>query len=169
MKKEPWNSSSEKAKSLTIDDFGLPADVLKMAKMPRTANSRAEAVKILKQIAGDGNLTSKSGLVASLSGKSIDKIVSERTLHRSFETAAHWLAAANLDKLFSNAIEPWKFELNPKKDNINLKDRLYLFAPMEYKDLILPVKITLKKFKQEGLNNRIYSIETVNVDLRAKK
>ena len=163
--KEPWNSSSEKAKSLKIENFGLADEVAKMAQMPRTAKTRTEAVIILKQIAKIGNLTSKSGLIASLSGKSIDKIVSDQTLHRSFEDAAHWLAVANLDKLFSNAIEPWKFELNPHKDNTNLKNRLYLFAPMEYKGRILPVKITVKQYKQEGVSKRIYSIETINVEL----
>ena len=45
--REPWNSRSEKAKSLKIDDFGLADEVVKMAQMPRTAKDRAETINIL--------------------------------------------------------------------------------------------------------------------------
>ena len=169
MKKEPWDSSSEKAKTLKIGDFGTPEEVREMAKMPRTARSREEARTILKQIAKNGNMVSKSGVVVSLSGKSIDEIVSGQALQQSFDTMAHWQAAANADKLFSNAIEPWKFELNPQKNNENLKDRRYFYAPMEYRGCIHPVKFTVKEYQQKGIDKRLYSIEVVNVALWAKK
>ena len=165
MKKEPWDSSSEKAKTLKIEDFGAPEEVREMAKMPRTAQTRKETIAILKKIAATGSLTSKSGVVVSLSGKSIEKIVSERALHQSFNILVHWQAAANADILFSNAIEPWEFELDPQKNNENLKDRRYLYAPMEYKERILPVKFTVKEYKQEGLDRRLYSIEAIAVNL----
>ena len=165
LKKEPWDSSSEKAKELKISDFGTFEEVQEMVKMPRTAKSREEAVSILKQVAKNGNLRSKSGVVASLSGKSIDEIVSGQALHQSFNTMAHWQAAANLDKLFSNAIEPWKFMLSPHKNNENLKDRRYLYAPMEYCGCILPVKLTVKEYAQIGIGNHIYSIEAIDVGL----
>jgi len=169
MEKEPWDSSSEKAKTLKIEDFGTLEEVREMAKMPRMAQTRKEAVAILKKIAAAGNLTSKSGVVVSLSGKSIDEIVSGQALQQSFDTMAHWQAAANADKLFSNAIEPWKFELNPQKNNQNLKSRRYLYAPMEYRGRILPVKFTVKEYQQKGIDKRLYSIEAVNVALWAKK
>ena len=113
--------------------------------MPRTAKTREEATAILKDIAKNGKLTSKKGVVVSLSGKSIEKVVSEKPLHQSFDVMAHWLAVANIDKLFSNAIEPWKFELNQQKNNDHLKDRRYLFAPMECKGRIVPIKFTVKE------------------------
>ena len=56
MRKEPWDSSSEKAKTLKIEDFGTLEEVREMAKMPRTAQTRKEAVAILKKIAAAGNL-----------------------------------------------------------------------------------------------------------------
>ena len=163
--REPWDTSSEKAKELKMSDFGPLDEVRKMAKMPRTAQTKEETITILKKIAAAGNLTSKSGIVASLTGRSIGKIMSESALHQSFNTMAHWQAAANVDKLFSNAIEPWKFELDPRKYNENLKDRRYLYAPMEYKGRIIPVKFTVKEYKQTGLDKRLYSLEAINVDL----
>jgi hypothetical protein len=62
----------------------------------------------------------------------VGKLVSAVAVRASFSPEAHYLAAANIDKLFSNAIEPWFFELNPDKNNEGLLTRRYLFAPMEY-------------------------------------
>jgi len=67
----------------------MPEEVREMAKMPRTAKNRKEAVAILKQIAGKGELKSKSGLAATLSGKSIDEIASGQAMQHSFDAAAH--------------------------------------------------------------------------------
>ena len=169
MGKELWDSSSEKAKELKISDFGTTEEVLDMAKIPRMAETKNETIAILKKIATTGDFTSRSGIVVSLSGKSIEKIVSDQAIHKSFDVQAHWQAAANIDKLFSNAIEPWKFKLNPEKNNENLKDRRYLYTPMEYKGRILPVKLTVKEYKQEGVNNRLYSLEVIDVDLWTEK
>jgi len=166
---EPWDSSTEKAKTLKIEDFGTPDEVREMAKMPRTAKTKKEAVTMLKKIASTGKLVSKTGVTVSLSGKSIEKIVSDQALHQSFAPMAHWQAAVNIDKLFSSAIEPWNFELNPNKNNESLKNRRYFYAPMEYSGRIFPVKFTVKEYKQEGLDKRLYSIEAINVDLWAKK
>ncbi len=167
-KKKPWDVSSAKANELRISDFGTPEEVREMAKPVRIAKNREEAVNILKAIAKNGELTSKTGLVVSLSGKSIDEIVSGQALQQSFDKMAHWQAAANVDKLFLNAIEPWKFELDPRKNNENLKDRRYLYAPMGYNGRIVSVKFTIKEYKQVGIGNRLYSIEAINIDLSKK-
>jgi len=76
-------------------------------------------------------------------------------------------AAVNIDKLYSNAIEPLKFELNPDKDNTGLKARRYLYTPMEYKGKIVVVKVTVKEYADGDLQNKLYSIEAVDMDLRA--
>ena len=60
-KKEPWDSSTEKAKELKISDFGTPGEVREMAKMPLNANSYTEARKILENLV-DKLLDGKSGL-----------------------------------------------------------------------------------------------------------
>ncbi|MDR1931457.1 MAG: hypothetical protein LBQ57_01415 [Spirochaetales bacterium] len=136
--KEPWDSSNKKAKELKISDFGTPEEVREMAKPIRTAKDRGDAAKILKEIAQKGELTSKSGIGASLSGKSVDKIMSGQAIRQSFIQNAHWQAAANVDKLFSNAIEPWEFELDPDKNNENLKNRRFCMLLWSTKALYCP-------------------------------
>ncbi|GHV80186.1 hypothetical protein AGMMS49944_19770 [Spirochaetia bacterium] len=163
--KEPWDSSSEKAKELKIADFGSPEEVREMAKMPRTAKNRQETTEILKEIAKKGPIASKTGIVATLSSDSIGKIVSSKALNNSYSQMVHFHVAANIDKLFLNAIEPWKFELNPNKNNTELGSRRYLYAPCEYEDRIFPVKITVKEYKDQNLGKRLYSVEAIDVDL----
>jgi hypothetical protein len=62
LKKEPWDSSSEKAKTLRLDDFGIFYQVQEIAKPKRTAANRKEAAIILKKIAKEGTLTNKTGM-----------------------------------------------------------------------------------------------------------
>jgi hypothetical protein len=169
MREEPWDSSSEKAKELKITDFGTPEEVRQMAKPVRTAQTRYEATIILKQIAAQGPLTNKNGLIVTLSSDSRGKIVSNKALNTSYGQKVHFLAVANLDKLFSNSIEPWEFELNPNKSNDNLKARRYLYAPLEFQNEIIPVKITVKEYKDESLGKRLYSIEAIGKEIMAKK
>jgi len=75
MKKEPWDSSTKKAKSLKISDFGTPDEVRSMAKMSLTAASFIEARTILLSFV-DKPMISKSGLYATISKKSIKEILS---------------------------------------------------------------------------------------------
>jgi hypothetical protein len=163
--KEPWDSSSEKAKELKISDFGTPEEVREMAKMPRTANSYAEARQILKNMV-DKPMVSKSGLSATLSKKSIKEILGGEAVGKSFNVKAHLKAAANLDILFSNAIEKWEFALDPSKNNDSLKDRKYLYALMENDGRIIPVKFTIKEYKDIKTEKRLYSVEAINVDIK---
>jgi len=167
--KKPWDSSTEKAKTLKIEDFGKPEEVREMAKPIRTAQNRYEATQILKEIAAKGPLTNKNGLTVTLSSDSRGKIVSSKALNTSYGQKAHFLAVANLDKLFFNSIEPWEYELNPNKNNDDLKARRYLYAPLEFDNKIIPVKITVKEYKDESLGKRLYSIEAIDVEIKAKK
>ena len=162
LKKEPWDSSTEKAKSLSLEDFGAFDEVGEMAKPRRVAGNRQEAAIILKEIAQKGVLTNKMGLKARLSGKAIGKIVSNQAMNTSFRPEVHYLAAANLDYLFKNSIEPWQFELNPNKNNDGLKERHCLYAPLEYEGAIVWVKITVKEYVSDGLENKLYSIEVID-------
>ena len=164
-RKEPWDSSSEKAKTLRIEDFGTPEEVHEMAKMPLVANSFSEVREILKHLV-DKPMTSKSGLSATISKKSIDEILSGEAVGKSFDFKAHLKAAVNIEKLYSNAIEKWDFELDPSKNNDSLKDRKYLYAPMDYNNRIVPVKLTIKEYKDIRTNKRLYSIEAIDVDLQ---
>jgi hypothetical protein len=169
LRKEPWGSSTENAKTLKIEDFGTPDEVREMAKPIRRAENRYEATRILKEIANHGPLTNKHGLTVTLSSDSRGKIVSSKALANSYGQKAHFLAVANLDKLYHNSIEPWLYELNPNKNNDDLKARRYLYAPLEFDNRIIPVKITVKEYKDMSLGKRLYSIEAIDVEIRPKK
>ena len=164
---EQWDTSREKAQELRFEQWGTPEEVRVMAAPLRQANNRLAAMDCLKEIAQNSPFTSRSGLLARLPMRSLGKIVSHAAVTASFCPEAHYLAAANIDKFYSNAIEPWKFEFNPNKQNLGLKARRYLYAPMEYGGKIAVVKITVKEYADDDLHNKLYSIEAVDVDLRA--
>ena len=163
-KKEPWDSSDGKAKELTIADFGMPEEVSEMARMPIEAKGYAHVRGILLEIAGKP-LQSKSGLTATITRNSIDKLLSGKSIEGSFEKQSHLTAAANLARLFSNAVEPWKFELNPEKTNAGIQAVRRLYAPMYFSGRIVPVKITVKEMKNPKDGNRIYTLRTIDVDV----
>ena len=165
MVNEPWDSSNIKARILNINDFGIQESVWEQARIIRTASDRYEATKLLVEIIKNGPYTSKSGLTARIPGKSIGKLVSSEAVNASFCPEAHYLAVVNIDKLFSNAIEPWSFELNPEKNNDGLKARHYLFAPMSYCEKIVVAKITVKEYINPNLANKIYSVEAIDTKL----
>jgi hypothetical protein len=175
-KVEKWDSSNDKAKTLNIEDFGTPEEVKEMARPIRHAHTRQEAEKALEYIISDKGsvrrsaveLTSKSGLTAYLRRSSIGKLVSG-IQEKEMPKEVLWLAAANIDKLFKNAIEPWRFELNPNKNNDGLRDRRILFAPLDYEGQILPIKMTVKEFLDPQVGAKIYAIEAIEHDLIKKK
>jgi hypothetical protein len=160
---EHWDRSREKARALRLEQW--PKEVLDAPL--RRASNRREAMGCLKEIAPNSPFTSRSGLSARLPVRSLGKIVSHAAVAASFCPQAHYLAAANIDRLYSNAIEPWEFALNPHKDNTGLKARRYLYAPMEYGGKIAVVKITVKEYADADLQNKLYSIEAIDVDLGA--
>jgi hypothetical protein len=164
VKKESYGSSTEKAKELTAHDFGLD-ELGIMAKPVREAHTFDDTRRILQSMINQP-MASRTHLVAVLSNSSIKKILSGPAVADSVNRDAHLLAAANLDKLFANAIEPWLFELNPTKNNDNIKEVHRLYAPFEYNGRIIPVKITVKEMKSELEGKRIYSIEAVDAEIK---
>jgi hypothetical protein len=169
--REPWHTSTDKAKELKAEDRGTPEEIAEMARMERNAKNRDEAIKILEKIRKEGLLYNKNNkkLPVSISRETIKKMVNDTALYTSFDRAAHWKAVANIDKLYENAIEPWKFELNPEKNNQDIKERHIFYSPMDYLDKIVPVKITVKEYKDDSRGTRLYSVEAVDVILQTKK
>jgi hypothetical protein len=158
---EHWDASPEKLQELRLEQWGSPEEVATIAAPLRWTRDRRGATAILREIAGNSPFTSKSGLTARLQRRSVGKLVSSVAVHSSFSPEAHYLAAANTDKFFSNAIEPWLFELNPNKNNKGLKARRYLFAPMEFQGRIVIIKFTVKEY--HGVENKLYSIESLDI------
>jgi len=161
---EPWDSVQEKINDLRLDLWGTPEDLSIAVTPVRKARDRRQATDILKKIAENSPFISKSGLTARLRRRTVGKLVSSVAVHSSFNPEAHYLAAANIDKYFSNAIEPWLFELNPNKNNEGLKSRHYLFSPMEYKGRIALIKFTVKEYYKA--ENNLYSIEALDIVIK---
>jgi len=158
---EPWDSVRARVGELRPDLWGTQEEVAAMSAPSRWAGNRKDATDILKELAGRGPFTSRSGLTARLRRKSISKLVSGVAVGSSFSPEAHYLAAANIDGLFANALEPWLFELNPNKNNQGLKARRYLFAPMEWTGKVVMVKFTVKEYHEAETG--IYSVEALEL------
>jgi len=156
--------STEQAHELTLDMFGPLNKVLEMARMEREADTRKKARYILMGLVNK-LLKSKTGITATISKKSTEKILSGKSTDKSFDAKAHFLASANLEKLFSNAIEPFKFPLDPDKNNENYQEIKRLYAPMNFKGRIIPIKFTVTVMLNEKEGKRIYSLEVIDVDL----
>jgi hypothetical protein len=159
-------------KSLKFKDFGTPEEIAEMAKPIRNVKNRDEAKAELKKISDSGEMTSKSGLKAILPKRNIPEIVNikQKNIPTTPEAKkkyylAHFQAAANLDNLYKNAIEPKDFTLNPNKNNQDLKRRHYLFSPMEFEGKIFPVTITVKEFLDNIRGTKLYAIEFVDIEL----
>jgi len=82
----------------------------------------------------------------------------ERTLGQQFR---------KIETLFTHSLEKWEFDLNPNKNNDSLMGRKYLYAPMEHDNRIVPVKLTVKEFKDIKTEKRIYSIEAIDIELKS--
>jgi len=160
-------SSTSRVNKLRFEMFGTPEEVVYMAKTVCTASTREEAREILKWIINKP-LTSRAGIIATLSNNSMEKILSGKAVNKSFSREAHFLAAANLEHLFSNAIEPFIFPVNPSKHNENYKQIRRLYAPMKFKDTIIPVKFTVFEMMNEKEGTRIYSLEAIDFPMGKK-
>jgi hypothetical protein len=147
--------------------FGTPENVKKMVKTGTAAQTREEARNSLKNCIGKP-LKSRSGIEATISKNSIEKILSGKATDKSFNPKAHFLAAANLEKLFVNALEPFKFPLNPDKRNENYQEVRRLYAPMAFEGRIIPVKFTIMVMRNEKEGKRVYSLEAIDADLVKK-
>ena len=164
MKKESWDSSDQKVRELTISMFGTTEEVGEMAIMPKAAHNFSEAKEILNELIGKP-LTNKGGLVVFISKNAAKEILSGKTVGNSFDRDVHLLAVANVEKLFSNAVEPWDFDFNPEKSNDGLKAIRRLYSPMFYKDRVVVVKLTVKEIKNKNEGNRLYSLKAIDIDL----
>ena len=171
--KEPWDSSTDKAQELSIEHWGTPEAVHEMAQPIRMASTRREAENALENIiSANGTvkrtaceLQSKSGLSACLRRSSIGKLVSG-IQKKGMPKEALWLAAANIDTLYTNAIEIWQFEFDPNKNNDGLKNKRILYAPMGYENRLVPVKFTVKEYLDPLAARKLYAIEAIDFDLK---
>ena len=165
------SNSTKNAEKLSLDMWGNTAEVIKQAAPIRSANSFSEARNILKNIVGK-ELKSKSGLPGNVSNKSVEKFLSGKAVATSFDLKAHLTAAANIDQLYKNSIEPFGAEKD-KNNSPDLKAIHRTYAPMLLSEngekRIIPVKFTVKEYTDKNTRNKLYSIEAIDFDLNEKK
>jgi len=158
-RKFPYDSSNEMAKTLKAEDWGSLDEVIKMSIMMRKANSKKEAKTILFELRNKGYLknSQNSKIKPTLSRQAIKKL-----------SNGDLTIAVNIDQLFKHAIKPWEFELNPDKDNSDIEDRYYMFAPINKNGKLFPVKITILKHNDDEKGTRLYSGEIIEYELDKK-
>ena len=162
--------STERAKDIDPREWGTREEIKEKAKLKRTATNFGEAENTLKQIIENSKkdpLKSADGLIANISNKSINKILSGKAVNKSYDLKAHLAAAANADYLFKNSKEMFEPEAD-KNGNPDLKAIHRTYAPMEWNGAIIPVKFTVKEYTDKNTPNKFYSIEAIDCDLTQK-
>lgn len=135
----------------------------KMLEAPaRAAKTFSEARDAVKQFQGKPLSNTSTGMVASVSRNSLDKMLSSSAAKKSTSPAEHSLAVANIDELFANAILGWTKADRAGDTNVVAVHRM--FAPMRTDDGVRLVKITVKGMGVETQGNRIYTVESLDVE-----
>lgn len=133
------------------------ADDLAFVEIPKAATSYKEARDILRRETGKRFTNVKSGLSASLSGNSINKILSGKAVAKSVGIKQHLAAAANIVELF----EGGELRATEEGNRKGVKAAKRVFARFDLEGEKLVAKITV--LEHERNDHRIYSVEAMEV------
>ena len=133
------------------------ADDLAFVETPKAATSYKEARDILRRETGKRFTNVKSGLSASLSGNSINKILSGKAVAKSVGIKQHLAAAANIVELF----EGGELRATEEGNRKGVKAAKRVFARFDLEGEKLVAKITV--LEHERNDHRIYSVEAMEV------
>ncbi len=137
-------------------------DPLAAANMPRQASTFDDARALSKEFQGRQFANERSGILATVSRNSLDKMLSASAVSKSTSPADHALAVANLDHLFAKAEYGWVKQARAADPNVAGIHRL--FAPMQTGDGVRLVKITVKESARSDQGGRIYTVEALEID-----
>ncbi|QLB20058.1 hypothetical protein A6B43_08680 [Vespertiliibacter pulmonis] len=127
----------------------------------RTANSFDEVRNIVSELLGEPLVNQKTGMIATLSKRSLDKLLSGKATGKSTNVHDHLMAVANIDQLFENAVQGW---VEPHKNNDpNIAGVHRMFAPLNIDGEVKLAKLTIKAMNFDQ-GNKIYSVETIEVE-----
>lgn len=142
---------------LGIDALPESASVL----ASRTAKTFDETREIVSEFLGEPLVNKNTGMVATISKRSLDKLLSGKAHTKSTNLDEHLLAVAHIDYLFVNSVLGW---VEPDKNNdSNIAGVYKLFASLYIGGVMRLTKITIKAM-QFNQGNRIYSVETIEID-----
>ncbi|GER16668.1 PLxRFG domain-containing protein [Variovorax boronicumulans] len=128
----------------------------------RPASNFLQARVAASQFQGKPLTNAATGMVATMTRNSLDKMLSRKAVDKSSSAADQALAVANIDTLFRDAIVGWS-----KPDNsgdVNVKAIHRLFAPLQTPDGVRLVKLTVKELARADQGNRIYTVESVDLN-----
>ena len=156
-KDESVNTADGVLFSIYSDD----ADKVARAAEPvRFADSFDSVRKQLGEVAGRLLTNRITGMTATISRKTINKMLSGKAHNKSASLRVHLMAAVNADRLFENAIEGWvEADKGGSADVVGVHK---MFAPLKVDNEILLVKLTVKELR-EAQGNRVYSVEAIDV------
>ncbi|WP_249963462.1 LPD38 domain-containing protein [Histophilus somni] len=131
-------------------------------KPERKAYTFSEAREQAKTFQGKELVNKQSGVRATVSRNSLDKMLSAKAVNKSISPEIHSLAVANADKLYENALYGWSKPDRNNDSNISAIHRLFaVLNTGEGKQL---VKLTVKETAQVDRPNRLYTIEAVELN-----
>lgn len=134
--------------------------VARAAEPVRFADSFDSVRKQLGEVAGRLLTNRITGMTATISRKTINKMLSGKAHNKSVSLRAHLMAAVNADRLFENAVEGW-VEAD-KGGSADVAGVHKMFAPLKVDNEILLAKLTVKELR-EAQGNRVYSVEAIDV------
>lgn len=104
----------------------------------------------------------ETGMVATVSGESLGKMMSRSAVAGSLSPQAHMLAVGNLDTLFALATK--RETRAAKKDTQAVSEIHHFDVPMPFDGDVLRVKILAKEFIQKGYGTRLYLVQAVEIE-----
>jgi len=103
----------------------------------------------------------ETGIVATVSGSSLGKMLSRSAVDQSISPQAHMQAVANLDRLFPVAIP--RLTRSDRNNDPTVKALHHFSVPMPFDSDVLHVKIMAKEFRQSGQGTRLYLVQAVEI------
>jgi len=128
----------------------------------RQATNFTQAREAAREFQGKPLTNEATGMVAVVSRKSLDKMLSASAVSKSETPAIHSTAVANVDSLFERAVHGWSKP--DRAENPDIKAIHRFFAPMEINGRTKMAKLTVKEMVRQERSTPIYTIEAVDFE-----
>jgi len=125
----------------------------------RKATNFKQAREAAKAFQGQPLTNKATGMVAVVSRKSLDKMLSASAVSKSESPVIHSTAVANVDSLFARAIWGWSKPDRANDPSIVAIHRFFTTAQIG--ERLLTVKLTVKETAQTEHPNQLYTVEAV--------
>lgn len=145
-------------------------------KMAEILGGLGELPKVMRDVRGSGQVKAvrdeivgkpltnlATGMVATVSGGSLHKMLSSSAVLRSVSPQAHMMALGNIDHLFRLAILEQTRDGKKDIDENRIAGIHHLIVPLSFEDQVLEVRIMAKEFLNPAYGNRLYLIQAAKI------